>query len=355
MPLFSSAPERLCLVRLSAIGDCLHAVAVVQAIQRQWPTTAITWIMGKVEASLLGDLPGVEVIPFDKKAGWRGYVQVWRQLRGRRFDALLHMQSALRASMLTLGVRARYRLGFDAQRAGDGQRWFTNHTVPSPAALHVLDGMMAFAAELGIRDLTPHWQIPLAASDREWAAQQLDACRPCLLIAPAASKAYKNWTAEGYATVADHAARRGFQVLLCGGPSALEKTLAAEIVQRCCHPPRNLVGQSSLKQMMALIQQVQVVLAPDTGPVHMATAAGIPVIALYAHHNPERVGPYLCRDYLVSVYQSLMEARSGKPVSSLPWRSRLKDDHAMQHIQSDQVIACFDTLCQHYALLEPTS
>ena len=68
----------------SAIGDCVHAVALVQAIQRQWPATRITWIMGKLEARLLGDLPGVEVIAFDKGAGLAGYRAVWRQLKGRR-------------------------------------------------------------------------------------------------------------------------------------------------------------------------------------------------------------------------------------------------------------------------------
>ena len=81
MPLFSVPPKTLCLIRLSAIGDCVHAVAMVQAIQRQWPQTRIVWIMGKLEAQLLGDLPGIDVIPFDKKAGFRGYWQIWRQLR----------------------------------------------------------------------------------------------------------------------------------------------------------------------------------------------------------------------------------------------------------------------------------
>jgi heptosyltransferase I len=81
MPLFSVPPKTLCLIRLSAIGDCVHAVAMVQAIQRQWPQTRIVWIMGKLEAQLLGDLPGINVIPFDKKAGFRGYWQIWRHLR----------------------------------------------------------------------------------------------------------------------------------------------------------------------------------------------------------------------------------------------------------------------------------
>lgn len=346
MPLFSSAPRSLCVVRLSAIGDCVHTVAVVQAIQRQWPQTHITWIMGKVEAMLLGDLPGIEVIPFDKRLGWRGYRQVWRQLQGRRFDALLHLQSALRASLLTLGIRARYRLGFDRQRAGDGQGWFTNRKVTSPASPHVLDGLMAFAAELGVTDLDARWQIPTSAADEAWAAAQIDPVRPTLLIAPAASKAYKNWTIEGYAALADHAAARGFQVLLCGGPTALEQQMAREIQARCQHLPGNLIGQTSLKQLMALIKQAQLVLAPDTGPTHMATAAGVPVIGLYAHHNPERTGPYRCRELVVSVYQPLMEAQSGRPLAELPWRSRLKDDQAMTRIQPQAVIETFDRFVQ---------
>lgn len=355
MSLFSRAPTSLCILRLSAIGDCVNTVAVVQAIQRQWPGTAITWIMGKVEAMLLGDLPGVEVIPFDKKLGWRGYWQVWRRLKGRRFDALLHMQSALRASLLTLGIRARYRLGFDQQRAGDGQSWFTNLKVPSPASPHVLDGLMAFAAELGVSDLSAHWQIPTSAADEAWAAQQIDSQRPTLLIAPAASKAYKNWTIDGYAALADHAATCGFQVLLCGGPTPLERQMATDIEARCQQKPGNLIGQTSLKQLMALIKQAQLVLAPDTGPTHMATAAGVPVIGLYAHHNPERTGPYRCREFVVSVYQTLMEAQSGRPLAELPWRSRLKDPFAMHHIKPEQVMARFDTICQHHGLCKENS
>lgn len=350
MPLFSAAPQRLCLLRLSAIGDCCHAVALVQAIQRQWPETHLTWIMGKVEATLLGDLPGIEVIAFDKKAGWQGYRQVWKQLAGRRFDALLHMQSALRASLLSLGIRAHYRLGFDAERAGDGQSWFTNYKVPSPTSAHVLDGFMAFGRELGIQDLTPTWLIPTSAEQDAWATRQIDANKPTLLMAPAASKAFKNWTIEGYAALANHAMLRGFQVILCGGPSALEQRMAADILAQCSLPPLNLIGQTSLKQMMALIKQAQLVLAPDTGPAHMATAAGIPVLALYAHHNPERTGPYLCPEGVVSVYRPLIEAHTGKPLAELPWRTRLKDPDAMKQIHVDQVIERFDSLCQRFAL-----
>ena len=109
--------------------------------------------------------------------------------------------------------------------------------------------------------------------------------------------------------------------------------------------PVDLVGQTNLKQLLALIGEASLVLAPDTGPTHMATIVGTPVIGLYAHHNPARTGPYLCRDYVVSVYQELVEQETGKPLAELSWRTRLKDPEAMRKITSEQVIAAFDRLC----------
>lgn len=353
MPLFSVPPKTLCLIRLSAIGDCVHAVAMVQAIQRQWPQTRIVWIMGKLEAQLLGDLPGIDVLHFDKKAGFRGYWQIWRQLRNIRFDALLHMQSALRASLLRLGIRAKTVLGFDQQRAGDGQQYFTNCKVKSPESLHVLDGFMAFAQELGIQDLTPKWFIPTSDIDDDWARKQIDG-KPTLLISPAASKAFKNWTTAGYAALADHAANKGLQVFLCGGPSVVEQNMAQEIISQCQSTPRNLIGKTNLKQLMALIKQSHMVLAPDTGPTHMATAAGVPVLGLYAHHNPQRTGPYHCLQYVVSVYEKLISQQTGRSLSELAWRTRLKDDQAMQQISIDQVKMAFDTLLDDFPLADET-
>jgi len=126
MPLFSQPPESVCFLRLSAIGDVCHAVAAIQALQKQWPTTKVTWIIGKIEAQLLEGLEGVELVIFDKKAGLSGMQSVWKQLSGRKFDVLVHMQLALRASLLTLGINATYKVGFNFKRAQEAQWLFTN-------------------------------------------------------------------------------------------------------------------------------------------------------------------------------------------------------------------------------------
>ncbi|GAA3543856.1 glycosyltransferase family 9 protein [Zobellella aerophila] len=353
MALFSQAPQSLCLLRLSALGDCCHAVALVQAIQRQWPHARITWITGKIEAQLLQQLPDIEVIVFDKQAGWRGYAEIWRQLRGRRFDALLHMQAAMRASLLSLGIRARYRLGLPKDRAKDGQWLFTNHKVISLGE-HVVDGFMGFGKSLGLTDLQPRWQFPLQPEAINW-ARQYHGKQPLLLICPASSKTYKNWTAEGYAALADHAHHQGMKVMLIGGPAKAEQELAAKICTLTGHIDENLVGKTRLPQLLALISQAGLVVAPDTGPAHMATMVGTPVIGLYAHHNPQRTGPYLCRPYVVSAYEQALLAETGKTADRLPWRTRVKNPNAMRLISPEMVISRFDQVTQALAILKEPS
>ncbi|MUL16657.1 glycosyltransferase family 9 protein [Aliivibrio fischeri] len=351
MPLFTSAPNSLCILRLSAIGDVCNTIAAVQMIQKQWPETKITWITGKLEAHLIGDLPNINVVVFDKKLGWKGYTQLWKTLKNERFDALLHMQYALRASVATLGIKAKYKLGFDKERSNDFQTLFTNYKVPSPQKPHVLDGLIAFVKELGVNTTNPTWDIPTSSEDNAWASSQLsDVNNKNLVIVPAASKAYKNWNAQGYADVIHHAQSKGWTITLAGSPAQVEIDLAANIESLLNAPVKNLVGKSSLKEMLALLKQANLVIAPDTGPAHMANAVNTPIIGLYAHHNPDRTCPYQYRDYVVTVYDEAIKAETGKDKSELSWRTRVQDKQAMNHIRSEQVIAMFDKAVIDFSL-----
>ena len=89
-PLFTSPPKSLCILRLSAVGDVCHALAVVQHIQRHWPQTKLTWIVGKTEMGLLSGIEGVELVPYDKKSGWKGVWNLWMFLKNNQFDVLLN-------------------------------------------------------------------------------------------------------------------------------------------------------------------------------------------------------------------------------------------------------------------------
>ncbi|GMQ47948.1 glycosyltransferase family 9 protein [Vibrio sp. 10N] len=349
MALFTTPPTSICILRLSAIGDVCNTIAAVQAIQAHWPNTQITWITGSLEAKLLESIQGISVVVFDKKAGWRGYRDLWRQLRGQQFDALLHMQYALRASIATLGIKAKYKLGFDAERAQDFQQLFTNVKVPSPQKMHVLDGLLAFSETLGVPASSPHWQLNYSQQHADW-AKPLLVGQQNLVIVPAASKGYKNWTAEGYVAVINHAIEKGWKVILAGSPAKIEVELGAKIEALCSHTINNVIGQSSLMQMLALLDMGDLVIAPDTGPTHMANAMNTPVIGLYAHHNPQRTGPYCYLDYVVSAYEEAIVAETGKASNELEWRARVKDKQAMQRIKAESVIAMFDHVVKAEAL-----
>ncbi|MBY6187927.1 glycosyltransferase family 9 protein [Marinobacter hydrocarbonoclasticus] len=333
-----TAPKQLCILRLSAIGDVCHAVAAVQAIQRRHPDTHITWVVGKIEAALLDGLPGVELVVFDKRKGLKGYRELWHRLRHRHFDVLLHMQVALRASAASLGIKARVKVGFDRARAKEGQWLFTNHRIAPQPQPHVLDGFMEFARTVGVTDTVPQWTMPLSDADLAFARQRIPEHTPTVLICASASKTERNWLPERYAAVADHLVAKGYQVLLCGGPAKQEHELASAILAAAATPLPNLVGQTSLKGLLALIQRADLVLAPDTGPAHMAVTQGTPVVALMAHSNPARTGPYGQQATIVSCYQTHIEAQHRRPLAELPWGVRAKGHGLMSHISIEQVI-----------------
>jgi len=353
-----SVPKNLCLLRLSAIGDVCHAVAMVQNIQRQWPETKITWVIGKVEASLLQGLDGVEFIIFDKRAGIKGYQNLRRQLKGREFDVLLHMQVALRASIASLCIPAKVKIGFDSQRAKEGQWLFSNKKIAAQAEPHVLDGFMGFAQALGLEVTPPLWKMPITDTDQLWASETLSnhnpGNKPIAVICPAASKAERNWHAEGYSQSAKHLTMKGFKVVICGGPTTMEKLLAEAIISRSEFSQGdneivNLVGKTSLKQLLAVLKIAHLVIAPDTGPAHMAVTVGTPVIGLYAHSNPKRTGPYLYPQYVVSAYESAIQLQYNQSVSELPWGTRAKGKDLMMQISITQVNKTIDrVICDNY-------
>ena len=344
MPLFTTAPKSICILRLSAIGDVCHAVAAIQAIQKQWPTTEITWIMGKIEAQLLSDLPGVRVIVFDKSTGFAGMKAIWKQLSEQKFDALLHMQLALRASALTLGIKAKYKIGFNRKRAKEAQWLFTNKKINDTSSAHVLDSFFEFAYFLGIDKTTPSWNIPLADKDISFARQQRLDNKPIFIISPAASKDERNWLTDRYAAVADYAAQQGFQVLLCGSPAPREVKLGNDIEGLMNEKATNLIGKTSLKQLTAVIGEAQLILAPDSGPAHIATTQGVPVIGLYGHSNPNRTRPYLSKETVISVYEKHVQEQHKKQLNELPWSARAKGAHIMADISVEQVIDMFDKI-----------
>ena len=335
--------KSICILRLSAIGDVTHVIPVVLSLQEQCPGIRITWVIGRTEARLVGDLPGVEFIIFDKKAGLAGYRALWRQMRGRRFDALLHMQVAFRANLASALVPARRRIGYDRARSKDFHSLFINERIAPTPRQHVRDCLASFLEPLGLDPAPPRWRIPLSEQDCAFAQKHLDPQRINLVISPYASHEQRNWLPERYAAFADYAVRHhGCRVLLVGSPAPAEKAFVAEVESRMQETPVNLVGQDTLKELAYLLESADLVLAPDTGPTHIANAMGTDVLGLYAGSNPDRSGPYNSLAWCLNRYPQALKKGSGQSVETARWGAKAEYPGAMALIALEDVTAMLD-------------
>jgi heptosyltransferase I len=340
------SPEKVCLLRLSAIGDTCHVVPLLRTLQRAWPRTRFTWVIGKLEAKLMSLIPDVELITVDKGAGLSAYSRLRTEMNRRgAFDLLLHLQLSIRASAAAACIPAPIKLGFDRPRARELQWLFTNRRIAERSREHVLDSFLGFADALGVPRQAPRWDIPLPAEARAYAQQLIPDSQPTLIISACSSHRARNWLPERYAAVAEHAVRHhGMRVILCGGPAAIEREMAAAIVKQASVPLIDQVGKDTLPQLLASLARSTVLLTPDSGPAHMATMVETPVIGLYAATNPERSGPYESRRWCVNAYDAAARKFLGKPASELPWTRKIELPGVMELIEVPAVCAKLDEL-----------
>jgi heptosyltransferase I len=262
------------------------------------------------------------------------------------------MHASMRANLVSRVVRADRRLGFDRIRARDYQWLFSNEKIPPTPAQHVMDGLFSFAEYLGVKDRVLRWDFDIAPGDRGPAADLARGARPLCVISPCSSQRfrnYRNWSVDNYATLARHLIEeRGGRVVLTGGPTALELEYGAAIQARLGGPANdrvvNLIGQTRLKQLFAILEIADLVICPDSGPAHMATAAGVPVIGLYATSNRHRTGPYFSQRLVVDRYPEAVWQEFGKPVEALRFGERVRNPGAMDLILVPEVLERVDAV-----------
>jgi heptosyltransferase I len=342
-PRTPAAPSSICLLRLSALGDVTHVLPLLHTLRKAWPEVALTWVIGKGEHRLLDGLPGVEFVEYDKSSGLAGMRALRRQFAGRRFDALLQMQVAARANLLSAFIPADRRIGYDRARSKDLHGWFVNERIADRPGIHVLDAIGSFSEPLGLRQQEVVWNLPVPHEARAWArAQWPEDDVPTLLISPCSSHALRNWRAERHAAVADHAVSRGWRIVLCGGRSQLERDTTDAILAAMSGTALDLVGKDTLKQLPALLERADLVMTPDSGPLHIANAMGTKVLGLHAASNPARSGPYTDRRYCVDRYDAAARRFLGKPADELKWGTKIEFDGVMDLVTVEDAIAAFE-------------
>lgn len=348
-----SCPQSICIFRLSAIGDVSHIVPVVKTLQQHFPKSQITWVVGATEAKLLDGLADVELLPFNKNEGWSAVFKLWQALRKRKFDVLLQMQLSFRANLLSRLVRAKRRVGFDKNRAKELHALAVNERIEYRDQLHVLDGFMQFAEHLGCNPVFD-WALPVSDEDKQLAAQLLFGKqgkltdKPYVLISPCSSHPLRNWAVENYAILADYLVEKyQAEVVLCGSPAKQELDFVAQIEHLCRRPVRNIAGKDSLKQLWQMMRLADLVISPDSGPLHIAGAVGTPVIGLLAASNYRRSGSYRFAELTVDAYPQACEQFLGKKVSQLKWGKKVEQVGAMDLITPQMVFEKVAMLWSH--------
>ena len=298
-------PDNICIVMMSAVGDAVHVLPVINALKRANPKTRITWVLQPAPATLVRGHRSVdEIIVFDRARGLAAFGDVASQLAKRRFDLVINLQVYFKAGIVTVLTHAPIKLGFDRARARDLNWLFTNRKIPVSPVQHVQDQYFEFVTALGVSPEPVEWDLGPWPSERGWQrsfTSTLD--RPIASIVVATSKPEKDWIPERWAEVADALHEQfGMQVVLVGGKS--ERELAAQriVMEKARHKPRSELG-SGLRNLVSILDASALVLSPDTGPLHMAVALDRPVISLMGYTNPKRTGPYRrFHDLIIDAY-----------------------------------------------------
>jgi heptosyltransferase I len=314
---------RVCVVMMSAVGDAVHVLPVINAIKRHSPGAHITWVLQPGPATLVRGHRSVdEILIFDRSKGFAAFTDIRKQLASRRFDVVINLQVYFKAGIVTSFTNAPVKLGFDRARARDFNWLFTTHRIPPHAPQHVQDQYFEFLTALNVPHEPVEWDLgPWSserASQREFAAR-LE--RPAASIVVATSKDQKDWLPERWAEVAD-ALWYDFELepVLVGGRSPRELHAERVITERATRAPRSELG-SGLRNLVGILDASALVLAPDTGPLHMAVALDRPVVSLIGYTNPKRTGPY--RKFQELIVDAYGEPGEDYPISMENRRDRM--------------------------------
>jgi heptosyltransferase I len=313
---------------LTAVGDAVHVLPVVNAIKRADPQSHITWVLQPGPASLVEGHPAVdEIVRFDRSRGWRAFADVRNAFRGQRFDVVLALQDYLKAGILTAIAPAPVKLGYDRKRARDLNWLFTNRHIPPHEPQHIQDEYLEFLSALGMSPNAVEWNIGPWDDERAWQrdfSKQFD--RPIVSLVIGTSRPQKDWYAERWGELADAlSGRYGLQPVLVGGRSPREEATEAVMLARTRHKPVSALN-SGLRRLVSILDASALVISPDTGPLHMAVALRRPVISLLGFSNPLRTGPY-------RAYQELIVNAYGEMWNG----SRLATDRRMDRMQTISV------------------
>ncbi len=308
-------PERILIVRLSAMGDVIHVLPALRCLRHHYPYARISWLVEDRVAGLLDGHPDLDEVIFFPRKRWRegigilGPLQaintvssVYRffrdELRAKAFDMAIDFQGNLKSGVLTYLSGAPVRIGFAKGHCREYNHLFTTrHITPPKEKKHRVEKNLSLLAAVDVKPRYERSTINVLPEDRDYITQSLagykDRSGPLVVIHPGTSDfgAYKRWPVEAFVNLGDRlVGEMGAQVVVTWGPDELD--VAKEIVSAMKKGGHLAPKTANLAQLASIIGLSDLFISADTGPMHIASVLGVPQVAIFGPKDPEIYGPY---------------------------------------------------------------
>ncbi len=293
------ADERFLVIRLGSLGDIVHTLPGVAALRDAFPRARIDWVVERHWAGLLrGNRILNEVIELDR-GSWGAIRRCLRRLRAARYSCAIDFQGLYKSALLTLFSGAARRIGFSRRfvREGGAALFYTSRVSPLPA--HIVEQNLALAERAGAQRPACRFALIVPAEAQAETDHRLATVglREFFVLSPGGGWRSKCWPAQRYGELYRELARRhGWRGVVNFGPG---ESGLAEAVRRAAAPEHPVLLETDIPQLMALLQRAKIVVAGDSGPLHLAVGLGRPVVGLYGPTDPKRNGPYCAEDIVV--------------------------------------------------------
>lgn len=337
--------NKICIVRLSALGDIVHTLGMVNGLRKGYPDSHLTWILQPIPFSMVKHQKNIDrFIVFERNGGLSSWKNLRRELKGEHFDMVLMLQVSIKANIISMIINGDVKLGFDFKRSREMHWIFANKRIPYHQPQHVQDQFFEFLDYLDIKNYLKEWNFVFAEEEREYRRSFfMDIGRPVVSFVIASSNPEKDWQAEKYARVMDFVDHKlDMQPMIIGGPSKREQEVADNVCQYCRSRPI-IALEKPIRRTMLQISGSKLVVSPDTGPLHMAVAMNIPTIGLYGFSNPRRCGPYVFKDLLIDKYNDSKNEEA--PITRVTKKGR------MDRITHEEVIEKIEIAVKRYNLI----
>lgn len=300
--------KNILIIKMSSLGDVLHTLPFAAALRRLYPEAKLTWLVHPQFAGFVPDPPVIdEVLYFDKKKfnslGFAGKLAYFREMKAllhsKHFDLVIDMQGLFKSAVLAAISGCSNRIGYCEMREGSG--FISKAITGSHSQDHVIERYLDVARYLGAEIEELEFPMPNLEKEQEAVASKLAAlglvtagekAQKYVVIVPGARWVTKEWPVERYAQLIQLIAADGYACVLAGGPDEVKK--GESIVELCEHNPLlfNMIANTSLRELAALIKGCCFYISADTGPLHFAAALKKPLIAMYGPTKADRTGPY---------------------------------------------------------------